>query len=165
MTIVRTDKDASARTMTFVAEFDAPVNRLWQVWEDRQKLERWWGPPGYPATFSEFEFAPGGRVLYRMVGDEDGERLDGHLVFHSIEEPREIVYTDVFVPSEGGDAEPDNRTVVTFEATERGSRMTLVCTFDSDEAFEGAREFGAFEGFIACISQIDDLLPLSEGSS
>jgi len=151
--------------MTFVTEFDAPVDRVWQVWADRQKLERWWGPPGYPVTISEFEFAPGGRVRYSMVGEEDGERLDGHLVFHSIDEPREIVYTDVFVPSEGGEAEPDNRMVVTFEATEHGSRMTLVCTFDSDEAFEGAREFGAFEGFIACISQIDDLLSPSKGSS
>ena len=54
---------------------------------------------------------------------------------------------------------------MTFESTEHGSRMTLVCTFDSDEAFEGAREFGAFEGFIACISQIDDLLSPSKGNS
>jgi uncharacterized protein YndB with AHSA1/START domain len=149
--------------MPFVAEFAATVDRLWQLWADRDTLERWWGPPGYPATLSEFEFAPGGRVLYRLVGDDDGERLDGHLTFHSIDEPREIVYTDVFVPSEGGKGEPDNRTVVTFESTEHGSRMTLVCTFDSDEAFSAAREFGAFEGYIACLSQIDDLLSPAKG--
>ena len=71
--------------------------------------------------------------------------------------------SSVNVPMHAG--EPDNRTVVTFESTEHGSRMTLVCTFDSDEAFEGAREFGAFEGFIACISQIDDLLSPSKGNS
>lgn len=45
MTVVRTNMDADALTLRFVAEFDAPVERIWQLWEDPRQLERWWGHP------------------------------------------------------------------------------------------------------------------------
>ena len=43
-------KDPSSRTMTLEAEFDASPERVWQLWADPRQLERWWGPPTYPAT-------------------------------------------------------------------------------------------------------------------
>ncbi len=52
MTVTTVDTDLDARTLTLVAEFDAPVERVWELWADPRKLERWWGPPGYPATSS-----------------------------------------------------------------------------------------------------------------
>ncbi len=159
MTFVSAEKDAAARTMTFIAEFDAPVERVWSVWSNRSTLERWWGPPEYPATISEFDFAPGGRMLYRMVGDPDGEALDGRLTFISIDEPREIVYDEAYIPD---DAEPDdtpwNRSVVTFDTNDGVTRMTIVTTFTTDEEFEQAVEFGALEGYEQGIGQIDALL-------
>lgn len=159
MTFVSAEKNPAARTMTFIAEFDAPVERVWSVWSDRDTLERWWGPPEYPATISEFEFAPGGRMLYRMVGDPDGEHLDGRLRFISIDEPREIVYDEAFIPAEGdADEQPLNRSVVTFTANGDVTRMTIVTTFTSDEEFEQAVEFGALEGYEAGIGQIDAIL-------
>ncbi|UYN84431.1 MAG: SRPBCC domain-containing protein [Microcella sp.] len=159
MTFVSAEKDAANRTMTFIAEFDAPVERVWSVWSDRDTLERWWGPPEYPATISEFDFVAGGRMLYRMVGDPEGEHLDGRLRFISIDEPREIVYDEAFIPAEGDpDEQPLNRSVVTFEATGDVTRMTIITTFTSDEEFEQAVEFGALEGYEAGIGQIDAIL-------
>ena len=38
-------------TLTITAEFNAPVTRVWELWENPRLLERWWGPPTYPATF------------------------------------------------------------------------------------------------------------------
>ena len=159
MTFVSAEKNPAARTMTFIAEFDAPVERVWSVWSDRDTLERWWGPPEYPAIISEFEFVAGGRMLYRMVGDPDGEHLDGRLRFISIDEPREIVYDEAFIPAEGdADEQPLNRSVVTFTANGDVTRMTIVTTFTSDEEFEQAVEFGALEGYEAGIGQIDAIL-------
>lgn len=159
MTFVSAEKNPAARTMTFVAEFDAPVERVWSVWSDRETLERWWGPPEYPATISEFEFVAGGRMHYRMVGDPDGEQLDGRLQFISIDEPREIVYDEAFIADEAEpDAVPLNRSVVTFTAFGEVTRMTIVTTFSSDEEFEQAVEFGALEGYEAGIGQIDAIL-------
>jgi hypothetical protein len=31
--------------LVLVAEFDAPIERVWQLWADPRQLERWWGPP------------------------------------------------------------------------------------------------------------------------
>ena len=43
---------ADAARMTLEAEFDASPERVWQLWADPRQLERWWGPPTYPATFT-----------------------------------------------------------------------------------------------------------------
>ena len=52
MPVFKTKKDLEALSLTLVAEFDAGVERVWQRLGDPRQLERWWGPPGYPATFS-----------------------------------------------------------------------------------------------------------------
>jgi uncharacterized protein YndB with AHSA1/START domain len=68
MTVVSSTKDASALTLIVVAEFDATPDDVWDVWEDARKLERWWGPPTYPATFTRHDFVVGGESRYFMTG-------------------------------------------------------------------------------------------------
>jgi uncharacterized protein YndB with AHSA1/START domain len=70
MSVTSVDKDYDSLTLTLVADFDAPIERVWQLWADPRKLERWWGPPTYPATFEEHDLAPGGDVTYFMTGPE-----------------------------------------------------------------------------------------------
>ena len=60
MTVTGVHEGPRALTMTVTAEFDAPVERVWQLWADPRQLERWWGPPTYPATVVEHDLAPGG---------------------------------------------------------------------------------------------------------
>ena len=68
MTVTAVYKDANTLTMTITAEFDASPERVWRLWADPRQLERWWGPPTYPATFTAHDFQPGGRVDYHMTG-------------------------------------------------------------------------------------------------
>ena len=56
MPVMSVTTDPTAFTMKFVAEFDATLERVWQLWEDPRQLERWWGPPTYPATVIEYDF-------------------------------------------------------------------------------------------------------------
>ena len=42
MTVTSIEKDLDALTMTVNAEFDAAVERTWQLWSDPRQLERWW---------------------------------------------------------------------------------------------------------------------------
>ncbi len=70
MSVTRVDKDPNALTMTITAAFDAPVGAVWQMWENPRRLERWWGPPTYPATVVDHDLIPGGRVTYFMTGPE-----------------------------------------------------------------------------------------------
>lgn len=44
MTVISSTKDPAKLTLAVVAEFDAAPDRVWNVWQDPRKLERWWGP-------------------------------------------------------------------------------------------------------------------------
>ena len=70
MTVTNVHKDPDALTMAITVELDATVERAWQLWADPRQLERWWGPPGYPATFVDHDLVGGGRVTYFMTSPE-----------------------------------------------------------------------------------------------
>ncbi|HEU4396813.1 MAG TPA: SRPBCC domain-containing protein, partial [Actinomycetota bacterium] len=50
MSVVNVEKDFDSLSLILVADFDAPIERVWQLWADPRLLERWWGPPTHPAT-------------------------------------------------------------------------------------------------------------------
>ena len=70
MTVISTTKDPENLRLTIVAEFDATPERVWTVWEDPRKLEKWWGPPTWPATFNRHDFVVGGESRYHMTGPD-----------------------------------------------------------------------------------------------
>ena len=152
---VVTDKTS----LTLTALFAAPPERVWQVWADPRQLERWWGPPGHPATVVEHELLPGGAVTYFMTGP-DGERYPGWWRVTEADTPRLLRLVDGFGegPDDGGDL-PTSSTTVTVEATEDGgTRMTLVGAYDSPEEFAKVKAMGMEEGITLAVGQIDTLL-------
>ncbi|MEQ1737885.1 MAG: ATPase, partial [Rhodoglobus sp.] len=60
MPITSVDKNVDQLTLTIVAEFPVPVARLWDAYSDPRRIERFWGPPTYPATFLRHDAAVGG---------------------------------------------------------------------------------------------------------
>ena len=80
MTVTAVRKDPKTLTMVLTAEFDASPERVWELWADPRQLERWWGPPTYPATFTTHDLTPGSHVEYHMTGPErrSAARLLGH---------------------------------------------------------------------------------------
>lgn len=72
MPITSTTQDPDDLTLTVVADFPVPVPRLWNAYADPRQLERFWGPPGFPATFTRHDLAPGGRSEYHMTGPDGG---------------------------------------------------------------------------------------------
>lgn len=159
MTVVSTDRDTESLTLTFVAEFAATPERVWQVWEDPRQLERWWGPPSWPATFDEHDLSVGGRSAYYMTGP-DGERAHGWWQIVAVEAPRRLEFDDGFsdenaVPNDGM---PVTRTEVTLEPTSEGTRMTSVSRFATLEQLERLVQMGMQEGMQQALGQIDTIL-------
>lgn len=159
MTVVRSQKDTEALTLTFVADFDASVERVWRLWEDPRQLERWWGPPTWPATFERHDFVPGGRSNYHMTGPE-GEKGPGWWVTTLIRPPHRLEFEDGFADDNGDPvAEMGSvRAVVTLEEAEGRTRMTLVSTFESLEQLQKMTEMGMEEGMRQALGQIDTML-------
>lgn len=159
MTVISTNPDREKLEMTVVAEFDASAEKVWGVWEDPRKLEQWWGPPTWPATFHEFDFTEGGEVKYYMTGPE-GEKAPGYWRFQVIEENRRIQFLDGFADQEGNPDGGMPTMVMNVTLSENGGRttMTTVTRFNSLEDLEQVLEMGIEEGIRGAMGQIDALL-------
>lgn len=160
--------DSENLTMTVVADFAAPVERVWAAYSDPRQLERFWGPPSWPATFTEFDQTPGGFAHYRMTGPR-GETSGGRWEFLAIEEPHRFEVIDSFTDAEGNWMAdfPSMRMTFDFTAEGEGTRMRNVTYFDSLEALEQVVAMGAVEGTRQAMAQIDavlqDLREFAEG--
>ncbi|MGX5770149.1 SRPBCC family protein [Microbacterium trichothecenolyticum] len=159
MPVTDVTTDPEALTMTLTAEFAAPVERLWEAFTEPRQLERFWGPPGYPATFTEFDLTPGGRARYHMTSPK-GEEYHGVWEFLEIDGPRTFTALDSFADADGrvlADM-PTSRMVFTFAETSTGSRLVNTTHFDSAEALEKVVAMGAVEGSTMAINQLDRVL-------
>jgi uncharacterized protein YndB with AHSA1/START domain len=159
MTVIDTTRDPEALTLTLVAEFDAKVERVWKVWADPRLLERWWGPPTWPATFDTHEFSVGGQSRYFMTGP-DGGKSHGWWEVTGIDEPRRLEFVEGFASPAGEPLDRDEATriEVTLEPTGTGTRMTTVNRFANADQMERLLKMGMEEGMAGAMGQIDALL-------
>lgn len=160
MTVTDIHKDPTALTMTVASEWDAPIARVWQLWADPRKLERWWGPPTYPATVVEHDLRPGGKVSYFMTSPE-GEQYHGWWKVVAVDEPHHLELEDGFADPEGkpNESMPTTQSIVTFAEVPGGATsMHIETRFPSPEAMAQMIEMGMEEGLSAAMGQIEAIL-------
>lgn len=160
MPVIDVRKDPETLTLTLTARFDAPVEQVWQVWENPRLLERWWGPPTYPATVVAHELAPGGTVTYFMTGPT-GEKYHGWWRVTSVEAPHRLEFEDGFADDSGRPAPGMPVTNVRVDLRAEGGTvtvMTVESTFSSAEAMEQLVAMGVVDGMTEAMNQIDGLL-------
>jgi uncharacterized protein YndB with AHSA1/START domain len=160
MTVTAVRKDPDALSMTLTAEFDASPERVWQLWADPRELERWWGPPTYPATFTRHDLAPGSRVEYHMTGPE-GDQPRGFWDIVEADRPRSLVFRDGFANDDGTPNTdlPSTESRVTIEEIGDGrTRMSIDSIFPSRQAMEQVLAMGMEEGLKQAVGQIDAIL-------
>ena len=159
MPVTEVHHDSEARSLTIVAEFAAPVERIWQIYADPRQLEKIWGPPEYPATVVDHDLRPGGRVTYYMTGPT-GDKHAGYWDVTTVDEPHGFSFDDGF-------AEPDftpktdlpvSKNVFTFTDHDGGTRATYVSTYASAEALQQVLDMGVTEGATTAINQIDAVI-------
>jgi uncharacterized protein YndB with AHSA1/START domain len=160
MTVISVVKDADARTLRITARFDAPIGRVWQVWSDPRQLERWWGPPMYPATVTEHDLAPGGTVNYYMTGPE-GERHGGWFRVRAVDPPHNLELDAGVADADGSPASDTPTAVIRVALSELaagGTQMDITTAWASDEGMEWMLATGTDAGMTAAVGQIDTLL-------
>ena len=146
--------------MRLDAEFDATPERIWLLWSDPRQLERWWGPPTYPATFTKHDLSTGSRVEYHMTGPE-GDQPRGYWDILEVDPPRSLVFRDGFANEDGSpnDDLPRNEARITIEQIDGGrTRMSIESTFPSTEAMEQVLAMGMEQGLREAVGQIDAIL-------
>ena len=159
MTVTAVRKDPEAFSMTLDAEFDASPDRVWELWADPRQLERWWGPPSYPATFTKHDLEPGSRVEYHMTGPE-GDQPRGFWDIVEVDPPRALVFRDGFANADGSPNTdlPSNEVRVTIADVGGRTRMSIRSIFPSQEAMEQVLAMGMEQGLTEAVGQIDAIL-------
>ena len=157
ITSVQTDYDSL--TITLIADFDDPIDQVWELWSDPRKLELWWGPPGYPASVQKHDLRAGGEVTYSMTGP-DGEQHRGIWRVASVDPPTSLQFTDAFADSHHAplaDA-PTSNIAVRLVERDGGTRMELHMTFETREDMQQIVDTGTVDGLKHAINQMDSLL-------
>lgn len=164
MPVTSVTTDEQALTLTIVADFPVPARRLWDAYTDPRQIERFWGPPEYPATFTRHDAYPGGRSHYFMTGP-DGDHSPGFWEWDSVEAPHRFTVRDGFAEDDNGTASAIMPTMtMDFEFTDTGtedapgSRVTTVTSFNSLEELEKLTAMGMIEGTRAAMGQIEAVL-------
>lgn len=160
MTVTAVRKNPQTLSMILEAEFDASPERVWQLWADPRQLERWWGPPTYPATFTKHDLAPGSRVEYHMTGPE-GDQPRGYWEVLEVDAPHRLVFRDGFANADGTPNTdlPMNTARVRIKEVGQGrTRMLIESVFPSAEAMEQVLAMGMEEGLTQAVGQIDAIL-------
>jgi uncharacterized protein YndB with AHSA1/START domain len=160
MTVTAVRKDTDNLTMTLDAEFEASPERVWELWADPRKLERWWGPPTYPATVTSHDLRPRGRVEYHMTGPE-GDQPRGYWEVVEADAPHRLMFRDGFANADGtpNSDMPLNEVHVSIEEIGDGrTRMSIHSVFPDAAAMEQLIGMGMEQGLTQAVGQVDAIL-------
>ncbi|MEM7297492.1 MAG: SRPBCC domain-containing protein, partial [Bacteroidota bacterium] len=51
-------------------QFNAPVEKVWKAWSNKEFLCQWWAPAPYVCEILSMDFKEGGYWMYTMTGPE-----------------------------------------------------------------------------------------------
>ena len=81
--------------------FDAPRDRVWKAWTERDQLMQWFGPKGMKMTTAKLDFRAGGSFHYCLQND-GSPAMWGKFAYRVIEAPHRIVLVNSFSDEKGG---------------------------------------------------------------
>lgn len=90
MPVTDVTQDIDALTLTIVADFAAPVQRIWEVYADPRQLEKVFGPPTYPATMVDPDL-PVSRNTYSFASTDGGTRATYVSTYASAEALQQVL--------------------------------------------------------------------------
>jgi uncharacterized protein YndB with AHSA1/START domain len=80
--------------------FDAPIERMFELWSDPRHFSQWLPPTGFTMEFSHADIREGGSTSYRMSNGKD-VTMYGRAQYLELRRPDRLVYTQQFVDEQG----------------------------------------------------------------
>jgi uncharacterized protein YndB with AHSA1/START domain len=89
-------KQSTGKEVFVIARtFDAPLERMFEMWTNPARLSQWLPPAGAQMEFIRSDIRPGGSTFYVMTGPGD-KKMYGRAAYLSIEKPHRLAYTQQF---------------------------------------------------------------------
>lgn len=151
----------ATREIVVSRRFEAPRQRVWDVWTDPQHVSRWWGPRGFSTTTHAWDLSPDGVWRFTMHGP-DGTDYENRVVFREVEPPARLAYDHL---GDGETADVHFRAEVTFADQAGDTRVTLRMDFGTPEMRAHVEEFGAVEGAHDTLARFGELLENQGGGA
>lgn len=142
------------REIVISRDLDFPRDLVWEAFTNPRHVPRWWGPNGFTTTTHEMDVKPGGVWRFIMHGP-DGTNYPNKIVYTEIVPPARIAY------EHSGDEDSDNHyfhVIATLEVVGGKTRLTMRLLFETAEACEKTKEFGAVEGGRQTLGRLADYL-------
>jgi uncharacterized protein YndB with AHSA1/START domain len=120
-------------TIVVERRVNAPVEKVWQHWTDRESMKKWWGPKDYTAPVVEHQFQEGGTFLLGMKSPS-GEIIYNSGRYQEIVENKRIVAFMYFSDQHGAPIPASSYNVpgrwpaeiqITTEFTEDGAATDI----------------------------------------
>lgn len=152
MSDMKFTKDGNVLTME--RTFDAAQDKVWAAWAIPETFVKWWGPRGWKTVIKEFDFAPGGTMLYGMLC-EDKEQSDwygktswGKQVYEEVQPMSMFSYVDYFCDENGAATEgmPTTRVSMRFEDVDGKTKVVSVATYETEAELAQVLGMGMEEG-------------------
>jgi uncharacterized protein YndB with AHSA1/START domain len=130
-------------TFNITRKVSAPIEKVFDAFEDVDRLAAWWGPAGFTNTFETFGFRPGGKWSFTMHGP-DGKNYPNEIVVTDIERPTRIAIDHVSPPryflTITLEPTDDGGTLIgwdqEFENPETGRRMEKIAAGANDQLLD-----------------------------
>lgn len=121
-------------TFTSTRNFGAEPSAVFAAIRNPARLAKRWGPDGFSNRFDVFEFLPGGKWVFDMIGP-DGRIYPNESVFESIEVDRRVVIRHV--------CQPHFTLTITLEPASGGTRVHWEQVFADASVAEAIRHIVA----------------------
>ena len=152
-------QDLPGKKIVVTRNFDAPLEKVWRAFSQREILDKWWAPKPWTIETKTLNFQPGGIWHFCMFG-ANGERYWWRVDYLTIDLQRSVVTTggpsDENANLAGG--LPKMQRLTEFSATPTGTLVTITIKFENEADLKTMAESGMLAGTTAVFDNLDVLL-------
>jgi uncharacterized protein YndB with AHSA1/START domain len=152
-------KDLQAKSIVVSREFNAPIEKVWKAYSQKEILDQWWGPSPWRAETQSMDFRTGGHWSYAMVGPNN-EKHFARMNYIKIDPYKKFDIEDLFCDDKGNPAPgmPVSKGQMIFTKTANGTKVEFKMSYNSAEEVQKMVEMGFEQGITQCLEQLAVLL-------
>lgn len=156
----RIAQDLPGKTVIVTREFNAPLEKVWRAFSEREILDQWWAPKPFKLETKTQEFKPGGIWHFAMI-NPNGDRYWWRVTYDAITPLRSVTTSGSGPCDENANFSgpiPLMQRITEFTATPTGTMVSITIKFEDEAHLKKMVEGGMLSGTTAVFYNLDELL-------